>query len=295
MSDRDYHVPALGTMAHSWVQSFDSEYESFKAYAETYPDACTVLVDTYNVLKSGVPNAIRVAKEVLEPAGHRLKGVRIDSGDIAYLSQQTRRMLDEAGLQDCGIVVSNSLDEFLVLDLLRQGACINSFGIGERLITAKSAPVFGGVYKLVAIDDKQGGIIPKIKISENVDKITNPHFKQVWRLTDRSDRKYRADVLTLRDEVIDDNQPYLLFDPTHTWKRRTITDYEARPLQVQLFDKGVCVHKARDIQEIRAFCKECQGRIWNAVSRFENPHPYYVDLSQKLWDIKQRLLMENSR
>ena len=295
MSDRDYHVPALGTMAHSWVQSFDSEYESFKAYAETYPDACTVLVDTYNVLKSGVPNAIRVAKEVLEPAGHRLKGVRIDSGDIAYLSQQTRRMLDEAGLQDCGIVVSNSLDEFLVLDLLRQGACIDSFGIGERLITAKSAPVFGGVYKLVAIDDKQGGIIPKIKISENVDKITNPHFKQVWRLTDRSDRKYRADVLTLRDEVIDDTQPYLLFDPTHTWKRRTITDYEARPLQVQLFDKGVCVHKARDIQEIRAFCKECQGRIWNAVSRFENPHPYYVDLSQKLWDIKQRLLMENSR
>ena len=295
MSDRDYHVPAVGTMAHSWVQSFDSEYESFKAYAETYPDACTVLVDTYNVLKSGVPNAIRVAKEVLEPAGHRLKGVRIDSGDIAYLSQQTRRMLDEAGLQDCGIVVSNSLDEFLVLDLLRQGACINSFGIGERLITAKSAPVFGGVYKLVAIDDKQGGIIPKIKISENVDKITNPHFKQVWRLTDRSDGKYRADVLTLRDEVIDDSQPYLLFDPTHTWKRRTITDYEARPLQVQLFDQGVCVHKARDIQEIRAFCKECQGRIWNAVSRFENPHPYYVDLSQKLWDIKQRLLMENSR
>ena len=295
MSDRDYHVPAVGTMAHSWVQSFDTEYEAFAAYAKTYPNACTVLVDTYSVLKSGVPNAIRVAKEILEPMGCRLKGVRIDSGDIAYLSRQTRKMLDEAGLEDCGIVVSNSLDEFLVRDLLRQGACINSFGIGERLITAKSNPVFGGVYKLVALDGEDGKIIPKIKISENVGKITNPHFKQVWRFTDKRDGKYRSDVLTLRDEVIDDSQPYLLFDPNHTWKRHTITDYEAKPLQVQLFDKGVCIHKPRDIEEIRAYCKECQSRIWEEVARFENPHPYYVDLSQELWDIKQQLLMENHK
>ena len=293
MSDRDHHVPAVGTMAHSWVQSFDTEYEAFKAYAETYPNACTVLVDTYSVLKSGVPNAIKVAKEVLEPKGCRMKGVRIDSGDITYLSQQTRKMLDEAGMEDCKIVVSNSLDEFLVRDLLRQGACVDSFGIGERLITAKSNPVFGGVYKLVAIDGKDGEIIPKIKISENVGKITNPHFKQVWRFTDKKDGKYRSDVLTLRDEVIDDSQPYLLFDPNYTWKRHTITDYEAKPLQVQLFDKGVCVHKSRDIEEIRAYCKACVGRIWDEVTRFENPHPYYVDLSQALWDIKQQLLMEN--
>lgn len=295
MSDRDHQVPAVGTMAHSWVQSFDSEYEAFAAYAKTYPNACTVLVDTYSVLKSGVPNAIKVAKEVLEPMGCRMKGVRIDSGDITYLSQQTRKMLDEAGMEDCGIVVSNSLDEFLVRDLLRQGACINSFGIGERLITAKSAPVFGGVYKLVAIDGPDGEIIPKIKISENVGKITNPHFKQVWRFTDKKDGKYRSDVLTLRDEVIDDSQPYLLFDPNYTWKRHTVTDYEAKPLQVQLFDKGVCVHKSRDIEEIRAYCKECVGRIWDEVTRFENPHPYYVDLSQELWDIKQKLLMENHK
>ena len=295
ISDRDYSVPALGTMAHSWVQMFENEYEAFKAYAVTYPNACTVLVDTYNVLKSGVPNAIRVAHEVLEPMGYRMKGIRIDSGDITYLSRQARKMLDEAGMEDCKIVASNSLDEFLVRDLLMQGACIDSFGIGERLITSRSEPVFGGVYKLVAIEGKDGNIIPKIKISENVEKITNPHFKQVWRLTDKTDGKYRADVLTLRDEVIEEDKPYELFDPMHTWKRRTAENFTARPLQVQLFDKGVCVHQPRDIEEIRAYCKECMGRIWDAVARFENPHPYYVDLSQKLWDIKNDLLQKNSR
>ena len=295
ISDREYHVPAMGTMAHSWVQMFPSEYEAFKAYAQTYPDACTVLVDTYNVLKSGVPNAIRVAHEVLEPMGYRMKGIRIDSGDITYLSRQARQMLDEAGLQDCKIVISNSLDEFLVRDLLMQGACIDSFGIGERLITSRSEPVFGGVYKLVAIEDSEGRIIPKIKISENVEKITNPHFKQVWRLTDRTDGKYRADVLTLRDEVIDDSKPYELFDPMHTWKHRTMTNFTARPLQVPLFEKGVCVHQPRDIDEIRTYCRDSLDHIWDAVARFENPHPYYVDLSQKLWDIKNDLLQKNGR
>ena len=293
--ERDFHVPALGTMAHSWVQMFDNEFEAFKAYALTYPNACTVLVDTYNVLRSGIPNAIRVAKEVLEPMGCRMQGVRIDSGDITYLSRKAREMLDAADMKDCKIVVSNSLDEFLVRDLLAQGACIDSFGIGERLITSSSEPVFGGVYKLAAIEDKNGTIIPKIKISENVEKITNPHFKQVWRLTDKTDGKYRADVLTLRDEVIPEDQPYVLFDPEHTWKKYTATNFTARPLQVQLFDKGVCVHKKRGIQEIRSYCRECMGRIWDAVARFENPHPYYVDLSQKLWDIKYALLERNGK
>lgn len=293
LTDREFGVPALGTMAHSWVQMFPTEYDAFKAYAETYPSACTVLVDTYNVLKSGVPNAIRVAKEVLEPMGQRMKGIRIDSGDITYLSRHAREMLDRAGMTDCKIVVSNSLDEYLVRDLLGQGARVDSFGIGERLITSRSEPVFGGVYKLVAIENGKGEIIPKIKISENVEKITTPHFKQVWRLTDKADGKYRADVLTLRDEVIDESKPYLLFDPMHTWKRRPTTNFTARPLQVPLFEKGVCVHKKRDIEEIRAFCLSSQEKIWEAVARFENPHPYYVDLSQQLWDIKQGLLEEN--
>ncbi len=291
MSDRDYHVPAVGTMAHSWVQSFDSEYESFKAYAETYPDACTVLVDTYNVLKSGVPNAIRVAKEVLEPAGHRLKGVRIDSGDIAYLSQQTRRMLDEAGLQDCGIVVSNSLDEFLVLDLLRQGACIDSFGIGERLITAKSAPVFGGVYKLVAIDDKQGGIIPKIKISENVDKITNPHFKKVYRYYDLESGKALADELCLHSEVVrPEDGPHTIFDQNATWKTKTLTDFSVRELLVPIFKGGRLVYQQPTLPEIKTYCQAQMETLWDEVKRFENPHTYYVDLSKALWDVKRELL-----
>jgi len=290
MSDRDFGVPALGTMAHSWVQMFDTEYDAFAAYARTYPTSCTLLIDTYSVLHSGVPNAIRVAKEILEPMGQRLRGVRIDSGDIAYLSKRTRAMLDEAGLQDCKIVVSNSLDEYLIRDLLNQGACIDSFGIGERLITAKSTPVFGGVYKLVAIEDKQGGIIPKIKISENVEKITTPHFKQVWRLSDKKDGKYVADVLTLRDESIDTTQPYTIFDPTHTWKKKTLTDFEAQPLMVQIFEKGKCLHDPRPIEEIRSCCAKKTGMLWSEVTRFENPHPYYVDLSKRLWDVKHSLL-----
>ncbi|MBQ2819691.1 MAG: nicotinate phosphoribosyltransferase [Clostridia bacterium] len=290
ISDRVFGVPAVGTMAHSWVQMFDTEYEAFKAYAEVYPDSCTLLVDTYSVLRSGVPNAIKVAKEVLEPMGKRLKGVRIDSGDIAYLSKRTREMLDKAGLTDCKITVSNSLDEFIIRDLISQGACIDSFGIGERLITSKSEPVFGGVYKLAALEDENGNITPKIKVSENVEKITTPHFKQVWRLKNNQDGKYIADVLTLRDEVIDSSKPYTIFDPTHTWKKRTLTDFEAEPILVPIFEKGKMVYSLPSIQEIRANCAEKTAMLWSEVTRFENPHPYYVDLSQKLWNIKMSLL-----
>ncbi len=290
LTDRDYGVPAVGTMAHSWVQLFDSEYDAFKAYADVYPDNCILLIDTFNVLKSGVPNAIRVAKEILEPRGKRLKGVRIDSGDIAYLSKKTREMLDAAGLKDCKITASNSLDEFLIRDLLSQGACIDSFGIGERLITSKSEPVFGGVYKLAAIEDKNGNIIPKIKISENVEKITTPHFKQIWRLTSHEDNKYIADVLTLRTERISTKKPYTIFDPTHTWKKRTLVGFDAEPLLVPIFKNGKQVYKCPDIEEVKRFCSEKLSNLWSEVIRFENPHPYYVDLSHKLWRIKMDLL-----
>lgn len=290
ISDRVFGVPAVGTMAHSWVQMFDTEFDAFKAYAEVYPDSCVLLIDTYSVLRSGVPNAIKVAKEVLEPMGKRLKGVRIDSGDIAYLSKRTREMLDNAGLTDCKITVSNSLDEFIIRDLISQGACIDSFGIGERLITSKSEPVFGGVYKLAALEDENGNITPKIKVSENVEKITTPHFKQVWRLKNNIDGKYIADVLTLRDEVVDSSKPYTIFDPTHTWKKRTLTDFEAEPLLVPIFEKGKMVYSLPTIEEIRQNCAEKTSLLWSEVTRFENPHPYYVDLSHKLWDIKMSLL-----
>ena len=294
LSDQLYGTPALGTMAHSWVQMFPDEYSAFKAYADTYPDACTLLIDTYNVMKSGLPNAIRVAHEVLEPKGLRLKGIRIDSGDIAYLTKKIRAKLDEEGMEDCAIVVSNSLDEFLIRDLLMQGAKINSFGIGERLITSRSEPVFGGVYKLVAIEDKDGTIIPKIKISENIEKITTPHFKKLWRLSSRRDNHYIADVITLSDEVIDDTKPYTIFDPIYTWKRQTLENFKAEPVMVQLFDHGKCVHTPKSMYELREYCKDTTYRLWGEVTRFENPHPYYVDLSQKLWDIKQDLLIKKN-
>lgn len=290
IADRDFAIPALGTMAHSWVQLFENEYEAFKAYATTYPNSCVLLVDTYNVLKSGIPNAIRVAKEILEPKGCRLKGIRIDSGDITYLSKKARKMLDDAGLTDCGITASNSLDEYIIRDMIRQGAKINSFGVGERLITAASDPVFGGVYKLAAVEDKDGNIVPRIKISENVAKITNPCAKNLWRLFDRETGKAIADVITLMDEQIDENQPYEIFDPEHVWKRKTITNYWAVPLRAQLFKAGECVYRLPSSENIREYCEEQVGALWDEVLRFENPHRYYVDLSQKLWDEKQRLL-----
>jgi nicotinate phosphoribosyltransferase len=292
LTDKLYGVPALGTMAHSWIQSFDTEYEAFRAYATAYPQSCTFLVDTYNVLKSGVPNAIRVFDEVLKPMGVRPKGIRIDSGDITYLTKQARKMLDAAGYSDVDIVVSNSLDEYIIRDILKQGACIDSFGVGERLITSKSEPVFGGVYKLVALE-KDGEVIPKIKISENVAKITNPCFKKVYRLFSRDTDMAIADVITLFDEEIDDTKPYEIFNPEHTWKRKTITNFKAVELQVKIFDKGKCVYKSPSLEEIKGYCKEQTNKIWDEVKRFENPHEYYVDLSQKLWDIKYKLLSEH--
>lgn len=292
IADREFGIPALGTMAHSWVQLFDSEYEAFKAYAEIYPQSCVLLVDTFNVLKSGVPNAIRVFNEVLVPNGYRPKGIRIDSGDITYLSKKARKMLDEAGFPDCAITASNSLDEYTIQDMIRQGACVDSFGVGERLITASSAPVFGGVYKLAAVE-KEGEIISRIKVSENVAKITNPGFKKLWRLFDRENNKAIADVITMHDEIIDDTQPYEIFDPQHTWKRKIVTNFRAVPLQIPIFKQGVCVYESPSVTEIRAYCKEQMDTMWDEVLRFENPHAYYVDLSQKLWDEKQRLLQQH--
>jgi len=293
IADKQFGIPALGTMAHSWIQMFPSELDAFRAYARIYPADCTLLVDTYNVLKSGVPNAIRVFNEEILPRGYRPKGIRIDSGDITYLSRKARKMLDEAGFPDCKIVASNSLDEYIIRDILTQGACVDSFGVGERLITSRSEPVFGGVYKLCAIEE-DGKIIPKIKVSENITKITNPGYKQVWRLFDRDSGKAIADVLTLHDEIIDDSKPYVIFDPEFTWKRKTLTNFRAHKLMVQLFDKGRCVYVSPELNKIRDYCREQVATLWEEVTRFENPHKYYVDLSQPLWDMKERLLHEHS-
>jgi len=291
--DSEFGIPAIGTMAHSWIQMFPSELEAFRAYARTYPDSCTLLVDTYNVLKSGVPNAIKVFNEEIVPKGFRPKGIRIDSGDITYLSKAARKMLDEAGFEDCKIVASNSLDEYIIRDILIQGAQVDLFGVGERLITSKSEPVFGGVYKLVAVEEN-GKITPKIKISENVGKITNPGFKQTWRLYDRATGKAIADVLTEFDEIIDENKPYELFDPEYTWKRKTVTDFEAKRLLTKIFDKGECVYESPSLKDIRDYCKEQVDTLWDEVKRFENPHKYYVDLSLSVWETREKLLKEFS-
>lgn len=289
ISDQLFGVPALGTMAHSWVQAFDSEYEAFAAYAKAYPQNCTLLIDTYNVLKSGLPNAIKVFNEILKPMGITKCGVRIDSGDITYLTKKCRKILDEAGWESAQIVVSNSLDEYIIRDILQQGAKIDSFGVGERLITSKSEPVFGGVYKMVAVEEN-GEILPKIKISENVIKITTPYFKKVYRLYSRETGMAIADVLTTRDEIIDDSKPYEIFDPRNTWKRKTVTGFTAKELQIPIFVNGECVYESPSLKEIKSYCKEQLLTIWDEVKRFENPHEYYVDMSQKLWNIRYDLL-----
>ena len=292
LADRVYGSPAGGTMAHSWVQMFPDEYTAFKTYCELYPHAATLLVDTYNVLKSGVPNAIRAFKEILLPQGITSCAIRLDSGDLTYLSKKARKMLDEAGLPQCKIVASNSLDEYIIRDLLQQGACIDSFGVGERLITSKSEPVFGGVYKLSAVERPDGSILPKIKISENPAKITNPHFKKVYRLFENDTGKAIADLICVHDEVVDPSQPLELFDPEATWKRKTITDFTVRELLVPIFQGGRLVYRKPSIKEMRAWCAGQIDTLWDEVKRFENPHNYYVDLSQKLWDIKQQLLKQ---
>lgn len=292
ISDKEMGTPALGTMAHSWVQMFDSELDAFRAYAKCYPDACLLLVDTYNVLKSGIPNAIKVFNE-LRAEGHEPAGIRIDSGDITYLSRKARKMLDDAGFPNAKICISNSLDEYIIEDILRQGACIDSFGVGERLITSRSEPVFGGVYKLTAVE-KDGQIIPKIKLSENVTKITTPDFKELWRFYDKTTGKAIADLITCYGEEVDDTKPYTIFDPEHPYKKKTVTDFTAKKLLVQIFDKGECVYESPSATEIRDFCHEQIGTLWSEVTRFENPHEYYVDLSKKLWDKKNDLLNEMS-
>jgi len=289
ISDRDYAIPATGTMAHSWVQMFDTEYEAFVSYCKLYPNNATLLVDTYDVLGSGIPNAIKAFKEVLIPQGITKCGIRLDSGDITYLTKKARKMLDEAGLTECKIVVSNSLDENIIRDIILQGAKIDSFGVGERLITAKSNPVFGGVYKLVAKEEGDG-IVPKIKISENPEKITNPHFKKVYRIFDKETNIAIADLLCVYDEVIDESQPLTLFDPIETWKKKVVTDYYVRELLVPIFKDGECVYEKPHISEIQEYCRGEVAKLWDEVKRFENPHRYYVDLSKKLWDIKHSLL-----
>lgn len=290
ITDKLYNVPASGTMAHSWVQMFDSEYEAFKTYCEMYPESTTLLVDTYNVLKSGVPNAIKAIKEVLLPKGITKCAIRLDSGDITYLSKKARKMLDAEGLTDCKIVASNSLDEYIINDLLLQGACIDAFGVGERLITSKSEPVFGCVYKLCAVENENGELTPKIKISENTVKITNPHYKKVYRIFENDSNKAIADYICIHNEKVDETKPLELFDPEATWKRKTITDYTAKELLVPVFIKGECVYDLPNIEQIKSYCKEQVDLLWDEVKRFENPHNYYVDLSQDLWDLKNKLL-----
>ena len=292
ISDREFGVPASGTMAHSWVQMFDNEYDAFRTYCEVYPNNATLLIDTYDVIGSGLPNAIRAFKEVLLPKGIKSFGVRLDSGDITYLTKKIRKILDEAGLPQCRIIVSNSLDEIIIRDIIHQGAQVDAFGGGERLITAKSDPVFGGVYKLVAKEDTDGNIIPKIKISENAIKITNPHFKKLYRIYDKDSNEAVADMLCVHDETIDDSQPLEIFDPDNTWKRKTLTNFYAKEMLVQVFKDGECVYECPKLSEIRDYCTDRVAHLWDEVKRFENPHKFYVDLSSKLWDIKMKLLSE---
>ena len=295
LAEKLYGVPALGTMAHSWVQLFDNEYEAFKTYAECYPDNCLLLVDTYDTLKEGIPNAIKVFDEVLKPNGYRPKGIRIDSGDIAYLTKEARRMLDEAGYEDALIMASNSLDEFTIKELLSQGAKVDAFGVGERLITSKSSPVFGGVYKLVAIEKENGEVEAKIKISDNVSKITTPGFKQVYRFYDKDNNKAIADLVTLHDEKIDEDQEYEIFHPVYTWKRQTLRNYKVKPLLHRIYDKGKLVYDLPDIETIRKYAQEELTTLWDEMRRLVKPQEYIVDLSYDLWKLKEELLEKHGK
>ena len=295
ISDQMFGVKAGGTMAHSWVQMFDTELEAFETYCRLYPTNATLLVDTYNSLKSGVPNAIRAFDKVLKPLGIKKCGIRFDSGDMAYLTQKARKMLDDAGWTECSITVSNALDERIIEDLLYQGACVDAFGVGERLITARSEPVFGGVYKLVAVETPEGELIPKIKISENLAKITNPHFKKTYRFFGNDTGKAIADYLCVFDEEVDDSHDLEIFDPDATWKKKIVYNFTAKQLQVPIFLNGKLVYEQPSLDEIRTYCAQQVDTLWDEVKRFDNPHNYYVDLSPKLWDIKYRLLANNGK
>lgn len=293
MASKQFGITPMGTMAHSWVQAFPSEYEAFKAYAEVFPDDTQLLVDTYATLQSGIPNAIRVAKEVLEPMGKRLKAIRIDSGDLTYISQESRRMLDAAGLEDCKITVSSSMDEYTIKELLRQGAPIDNFGVGERLITSKQEPVFGGVYKLSAVES-DGKMIPRMKFSDNAEKITNPGDKELWRFYDKENGHALADLITLAGEEIDESEPLRIFDPTHIWKDKILTNFRAVKLLKPIFVKGKLVASMPSLEEIRELCSSELDTLWDSIKRFDNPQNYFVDLSQELWDLKHAMLMKNS-
>ena len=292
VSDQIYGVPAAGTMAHSWVQMFDSEYDAFVTYCKAYPTNAVLLVDTYNTLKSGIPNAIRAFNEVLKPLGITKCGIRLDSGDMAYLTQKARVMLDEAGWPECTITVSNSLDERLITELFRQGAKIDAFGVGERLITSKSAPVFGGVYKLCAVEDGDGNIIPKIKVSENVGKITNPGFKKFYRFYNRETGMAEADYICMHDETVDDSQPLEICDPQARWKRKTMENFRAYEMMVPIFKNGELVYKLPTLREIKTYCAYQVSTLWPEVKRFDYPHQYYVDLSPKLMELKDKMLSD---
>lgn len=295
LAEQMFGIKAVGTMAHSWVMFFENEYEAFKAYAEVYPDECTLLIDTYDVIESGVVNAIRVAKEILEPQGKRLKGVRLDSGDLVYLSKKVRRKLNEAGMEDCNIVVSNSIDEYLIHSFYRQGTQIDAYGVGERMITSKSDPVFGGVYKLAAVESADGAFIPKIKISENVEKITNPGKKTLWRIYDKKDGYGIADLITLEGEEVDPEKPYPFIDPAKPWKKRQFENFRAEKLQIPVFLEGRLVYKKPSLNEIREFVQEqLNHTVWPEEQRYENPHIHYVDLSEKLYHLKEELLNQES-
>ncbi len=291
LADQRYGVPAVGTMAHSWVQIFDTEYDAFKAYALAYPDNCTLLVDTYNTLKTGIPNAIRVFDEVLKPIGKRPKGIRIDSGDISYLSKRSREMLDAAGYQDVKIIASNSLDEYIIRELLLQGACVDLFGVGENLITSRTDPVFGGVYKLVAVSDGEK-YISRMKVSESPEKITTPGFKTVYRFYNTETGMAEADYVSFFDETVDDRQPITIFDPQAHWKKKVLNRFKAVKIMTPVFEKGKLVYELPTLQEIQQFAKEEMSHIWDEVKRFEYPHSYYVDMSEKLWTEKTVLLSE---
>lgn len=287
--EKEFGIPSVNTMIHSWVQLFDSEYDAFCEYARRHPDDCTLVVDTYDTIRSGIPNAIKAFDDVLAPLGKRPKSVRIDSGDITYLSKRVRKMLDVAGYPDCDIMASNSLDEHLISDMVSQGAKVDCFIVGERLITSASSPLFGGVYKLSAIE-KDGKTVPKINLSENVRKITIPSSKQVYRLIDKDSGKAIADVLTLDDEIIDETKPYVLFDPDFTWKRKEIENFVTRKLLVPIFEGGKKVYEEPSLKEIREYCLRQTDTLWDEVKRFENPHKYYVDLSKNLWEERNGLI-----